>query len=741
MLQAFLLAFPLLLLICGPSPAADLYTLPHEKLSCASLKIRQKDYAGAQADALQSTPGGVKDFLLGMTAAKQEKWDEAAQYLAKAADTLPLLADFALYNEAMALNKLARFDEALPPLQRMFRNFPDTPLFRSAAILQADILYGKNDFTAALASYQKFIEKYPVGTDALSANYKSALCLEKLGDISGSVKLLRTIWLKYPASQIAVKADEDLQKISLKGVTLEHFSAEELFLRGVTLYDLGKYDQAVRLFNSISLDAASADFREKLQLKTGQALYRARHYKDAEKAFALLKGKKIRKEMQEEVQFWLARALDKNGKGDEACHLFLSLADSSPDSELADDALFEAASIRKWQKNRTDSLQLLKKLLSAYPQSTLKQNANWEVAWGSYLEKDLVAAAGYFRTLMDDENIREKALYWYGRTLKASGDGKGAQSAFNCLITEYPMGFYALQYKQETQVKDDEPFLLPTNPYALFALPVGYERAKALITFGLFDEARQELSSIKAKSSRKHKSLTGIARLYLEMDDYYSAFALFRKERLRIFDKESLFTWAISYPLGFRDFVSRNAATNDIPEGLIYSLIRAESSFLPTALSPAGAIGLMQLMPATAATIASNGNGEFNANVLNSPNINIRYGVKHLRDLLTLYKKDVVLAVAAYNAGAGNVNRWRKAFGNMRTDEFVENIPFAETREYVKKVLSGAGIYDRLYKLDNSSIPVSTSSQQNDNPDSRTPRTLLPTRITPAKEALLTLPF
>ena len=115
-------------------------------------------------------------------------------------------------------------------------------------------------------------------------------------------------------------------------------------------------------------------------------------------------------------------------------------------------------------------------------------------------------------------------------------------------------------------------------------------------------------------------------------------------------------------------------------------------------------------MPATAATMATGTKKEFNAATLTNPETNIGYGVKHLRDLLALYKGNQFLAIAAYNAGAGNVNRWRKAFGEKSRDEFIENIPFCETREYVKKVLSSAGIYSRLYKLQSCScyfIPAS----------------------------------
>jgi len=208
-----------------------------------------------------------------------------------------------------------------------------------------------------------------------------------------------------------------------------------------------------------------------------------------------------------------------------------------------------------------------------------------------------------------------------------------------------------------------------------------------------------------------------MARLYLEMEDYNGAYNLLRNERPVKFEKDTLYQWGICFPRAFRDHVARLSAADDVPESLVYAIIRAESSFLPTALSPVGAVGLMQLMPSTAATIAKGSKGTFNADILTTPETNIRFGVKHLRDLLALYNDDYVLAIAAYNAGAGNVNRWRKAFGELRDDEFIENIPYPETREYVKKVLASIGIYSRMYKLEDPTLPAPASAHTKDIPD------------------------
>lgn len=697
----------MLLLLTLPASGVNLYPLPDEALIKASAHFRDKDYRGALEAASSARKGGVRDFMIGMAASRLEQWEEAADCLSRAAEGFPLLADYALFNQARALDKLGKHAEALAPLRKVLKNYPESPVVRGAALLLGDTLYDSGDYKGALGAFGEFIEKYPAGTDSLSALHKSALCREQLADMTGAVSILRSIALNYPASAVAVKAGEDLERVGRKGASVAPFSPSELFHQGTILFDLGKYDQAVKTFNAARRQSTDLndDFLTRLQFKTGQALFKSRHYKDAELAFNELLTKSLKKETSDDVRFWLARTDAKIGKDEEAFNTYLKLAESSPKSSLADDALLEAALIRKSQKKWDATLPLLQKSLLLYPDSNQTKYVIWEIAWGSYLSRDFKTAADYFLKLTGQESMREKALYWRGRSLIAAGDPKSAQGCFSDLMGEYPLGYYALTYKNEAGIKEPETTLPARNLADSLPVPTGFERIKALITLGFYDEASKELSGAK-----KQKLQQGIARLYLEMGNYNGAINLFRKERLRRYDKESTLLWGINYPLAFQEYVSQNAAANNLQESLLYSIIRAESTFSPTAHSPAGAVGLMQLMPATAAAIEKSRAAAFDANRLTRPELNIRYGAKHLRDLLALHNGNLVLVIASYNAGSGNVGRWQKKFGDLPREEFIENIPFGETREYVKKVLAGIEIYQRFYNLGNKAADKTAPS-------------------------------
>ena len=682
-----------LLLLCSalPSYALTLNKLPDEALASAASRMKVKDYSGAREAALKSNDKGVRPFLLGMSALRLELWEEAASQLAGAAESFPLLADYALYHQGFALSKLRRFDQAFAPLYRLLKQYPDSRLARPALILYADSLAAGGYPKQALESYAIFIERYPLGGDALAAQLGSALCRDKLGEPSAAAAILRALWLNNPASPVAVTAAKELQRLAAAGLKSPPYTSAELFKRSCILFDLGRSAEAARALAELPLAGESEEFAAKLRLKTGQALFKARHYQDAQAALRNLLQKGAIGSVASEANYWLARSMDKNGQSEEAFQIYLQLAEGSKygtmAGTIADDALLEAAYQKRYQRKWGESLQLFRTFIAKHPDLEKSGGAVWEAAWASYQSRDYQGAAGYLRRLATLDEMREKALYWLGKSLSALGDAKGAEAQFAALAGEYPYGYYALICNRWSAISQ-----FPQPPRSIagsLPMPAGFEREKALITLGLYDEAARELAR-----ARKGKNPAGIARLYLEMDNYNGALHAMEQEKPGRAGQQELTSWGVGYPLAFSDEVAKNALLNGIPESLVYAIMRTESNYLPGALSPVGAVGLMQIMPATAETISKGASAR-----LTTPELNIRLGSRHLKSLLELYDGNVWLAAAAYNAGAGNVKRWQKGLGTLPRDEFIESIPFRETREYVKKVLTAMELYQRLYRI------------------------------------------
>jgi soluble lytic murein transglycosylase len=219
-----------------------------------------------------------------------------------------------------------------------------------------------------------------------------------------------------------------------------------------------------------------------------------------------------------------------------------------------------------------------------------------------------------------------------------------------------------------------------------------------------------ELAALKNRCTDKSRIIE-LARLYWEIGDYRSALACFPKA-----ERSNLAMWGFSYPMAYRTLY-QVTLQNTAYQYLAYSIIRAESSFSYSAF-PVGAVGLMQIMPATAKSLAKGKSRGISSFQLTSPDLNIRLGLRHLKNLLVRFNGNLVLAVAAYNSGATPVDRWLKRSSVSRNDEFIENIPYTETREYVKKVLTNIEIYNSIY---NEPIPAAVSDPERNSPPSLPP--------------------
>jgi soluble lytic murein transglycosylase len=153
------------------------------------------------------------------------------------------------------------------------------------------------------------------------------------------------------------------------------------------------------------------------------------------------------------------------------------------------------------------------------------------------------------------------------------------------------------------------------------------------------------------------------------------------------------------YPKVFWDEVTRLAQRTGLDPYLVMSIMRQESAFDPAAVSASGARGLMQLMPATAREVSGRLKlGELTPGRLEEPGLNITLGTHYFAGLLQRYQGNMVLALAAYNAGPSRAGRWHQQWQHLPPDEFVELLPFRETRLYVKLVLRNLVNYERLYK-------------------------------------------
>jgi soluble lytic murein transglycosylase len=227
-----------------------------------------------------------------------------------------------------------------------------------------------------------------------------------------------------------------------------------------------------------------------------------------------------------------------------------------------------------------------------------------------------------------------------------------------------------------------------------------------LLRLGFSSAAMQELEAVDRKllsgPTGSDEPLLLLALCLDAAGDHQIAHAI-AKSTLKVPDPaapspDDQLLWRVAYPLAYRPEIEHWAQAVRVPPDLMQALMREESALDPTVISGAGAVGLTQLMPATADRVAHKlGLGKPSLSALGDPSLNIRIGTAYVSELLKRFGGNPALALAAYNAGEGAVDRWLSQRGKEPLDSFVEQIPIAETRGYVKRVLGTYATYRYLY--------------------------------------------
>lgn len=279
-------------------------------------------------------------------------------------------------------------------------------------------------------------------------------------------------------------------------------------------------------------------------------------------------------------------------------------------------------------------------------------------------------------------------LFWRGKIEHRVSTQK-ADFYFKRIINEFPDSYYA--YRAFCTMNNIQSSIMNINirnknvefPYKNFANnPVLH----SLIEIGDYDVLDKYINDEFVKSWIDYQKGNLTTSVYTAQK---------AMEKLETKPPKNDLRWRLVYPLNYYETAKKYSKIYGNNSELMLAIIREESHFNPNAGSSVGAMGLMQLMPATAQDITK---GQINSELLYDPEYNIYLGNLYFQTLRNLLQNYSVSAIAAYNGGIGSVQRWKTNLKYSDTDEFIEQIPYSETREYVKKVLGSYWNYVRIYQ-------------------------------------------
>lgn len=399
-----------------------------------------------------------------------------------------------------------------------------------------------------------------------------------------------------------------------------------------------------------------------------------------------------------ECFFQSARLLWNHDRNTEAEEAFRDFRRRYPKDRNAAEALYAVARIEQSSGRYEHAIATYGKVARAYPRGRLAFESRWRVGWIRYQQEQWRAAGEEFRRLASSEpsGKRFEALYWQARSLEKAGRATAATKLYRQILEDSPASYYAALAERRLGVSNGATAIVePVAPLAIGAAPEGVAddyhlvRARELQQIGLNPMAVKELHAFEAANFRDPPMTRFLLSAYRAADGYRDLVRLRRKKETS--DPQTL------YPLAYWPLVTRTTSGTAVDPLLVLSVMRQESMFDPEARSGANAIGLMQLIPSTASRMAAELNRSVATEDLYEPEVNISLGVAYLARLQGLYRGEPIRVLAAYNAGEDAVAKWDRARPAGDVDEWVENITYRETRDYVKRVLANQRKYRGIY--------------------------------------------
>ncbi|MBI5676434.1 MAG: transglycosylase SLT domain-containing protein [Nitrospirae bacterium] len=643
------------------------------------INSRSYEEAGNILLETEDTPlsQGKKLFLLGILYKKEGKLEEAAQFLTRAENSYPLLGDYALKMLTDIYIDSKKYEEAVKTARRIKNKvlLQEAKQSEIAALLE---LKRDDDAISLLSDY---VSDYPADWDS---KFRLAVLLKNKDKTDKAINLFREIYIN------AVPLSEDALK-ELRSLKADIFTGEEALSRADHTFENGDYYGAEAAYKK-TLGREDISLKDNILYKISMCQFRLKRYSESSVSFGLIKT--------QAAMYWQARSFFRIDDRAGYDRIIKKFEKKYPGDKQLAELLIMSAEDYSRAGNRTGAEKEFKKVIKGFPEN--KEEALWGLGWMRYTAGDYKDAQKYFSELTAFKESREyyKYIYW-----KARADEKLAESCATNSNNENNKcpeetgdffsglpsneGYYGYLIKFRSKKERPVVRIEAVKP----EMPDGeeYQRIGELTFLGLKAEAVKEMVSAlqKARSDREYFYLGYLAK---ELQEYPGIINFAEQQSKSEF-------LPLSYPLGYWDSVERAAQKSGVDPYLIAAVIREESRFNPKAVSPAGAIGLMQLMPSTARRLKHDINVEIAETAdIHDAEKNINLGAHYLSILLEEFKKPP-FAIAAYNAGENALKRWLARSNNKDLDEFIEEITYKETRKYVKKVLKSYWQYRTVYGL------------------------------------------
>ena len=613
------------------------------------------------------------------------------------------LGDHALLGRALAHDRLGAFAAAADAYRDGARRAPAGPR-RCAALLRGaemSALVGRVD--EAAGELNEVIETCE-GLEA-KALLQLVSVQEKKGDRRAAAVASDRLSRDFPATSEAATVGPRQKALSpfLPPMTREEQDARD-GTRALKLFEAGRYKDAAAALRVLVARTPPPAEAATYRVRLGRALLANNKEKDG---LAQLKAVPAGSPEAAEAAYFVARQQARRAR---TPHAYGTVVANFPGTPWAEEALTDQAHFYQKDARDDDALPYFRKLVEDYPQGKYVDAATWRVAWGERRHGLHAAAAERLEKAVATRprsGYTAGFIYWAGRSRRDMGDEEKARAHFTEGVRRYKHAYHGLRAQEA--LGNALPEANPPVPGEAISDPER-TRIRQLLLVNRLAEALDETRALPATPqaeatrawilSRQGQRRPAINAMRRGYPGYLGAGGEALPDPL----------WRIMYPILFEARLREEAAEVGLDPALVAALIWQESTFDAEAVSGAGARGLMQIMPPTGRELARNLGLKYRIDMLHDPDRGLELGTRYLKRMIDGFGGRIDKALAAYNAGPSRVASWTRARPGLAAEEFIESIPFQETRSYVMTILANREHYRRIYGL-STGRPLDVAAQ------------------------------
>ena len=667
-------------------------------------------YAGVETYARQHAKedaGALAWLVVGYARTLDHDYGKAIDPLNRSKSGASELGDYVAYYLGDAYLETGHTAEALSTLVDFKKNFSDSLLTRDVDPVYAAALLKENRAQEAATLLEK--DRAPVRSDIELAVGRAYAALNQTEKAAAA---FRNVYYNLPVSAESDAAGAELRKLKVSGSLAERRTRADL------LFKARRYSDAANEYRDL-LDEVNAADRPILQLALASSLLKNDRSRDARQILTAMGPQTGDAEAQ---RLYLINETARSSNDDEDVQRSLAqLRQFGPTSPWLEQALLSAANMYLLKRDYDRAIDHFRELQQRFPNAPRASYAHWKTAWLSFRQGRADEARKGFEdqvALYPDSNEVPAALYWRARMAEEDSDAAMARAFYQKLTSRFLNYYYAELGRQRLKnlpaasadvahhyaLLDRVPPLSQKDKVADSEAPednLRLQRARLLSNGALADLAVRELQAAALEDGGSW-ALSETVRIYQDGGQYNRAIQTLKRAKPNYFavDVPELprAYWDGLFPKPYWTDLRKYSQQNGLSPYLVASLIRQESEFNPMAVSRANAVGLMQLLPSVGKHVAKEIKLKgYNPSQLYTPSVNMQLGTRYFKSMVDKYGGQLEYALAAYNAGSDRVGDWLGQGHYRDPQEFVESIPFTETREYVQAILRNETLYQRLY--------------------------------------------